>query len=167
MQFLQVSHCLALELLFVAFRSASMYSGLKVAIQILIRIELRGVSRQVEHLDLVAVLSQPAFDDLGMVNPQIIQNQKDFTVGVLDQTLHEVDQDIGVHAALEEPESNLALIGDSRYQIDGLAFRTQANDRGLSFRRISTGMLTVTAQSRLVAPVNLCLFCLCPGLNSR
>ncbi len=84
---MKVSRRLALQLFLVSRRRSFMNSSFEITVQILIRIELRRIGWQVEHLDFVVVLGQPGFDDLGMVNPQIIENQKDLSLGVLDQAI--------------------------------------------------------------------------------
>lgn len=52
-----------------------MNSGLEIAVQIFIRIEFRRVGGQIEHLNFVLVLSQPGFDEFGVMNAESVQDQ--------------------------------------------------------------------------------------------
>jgi len=160
-----MSHRFTLQLLLVPPWFSFVKTRFQVTIQILVGVELGRVGGQVKHLDFFLVLHQPGFGYLGMVNPQIVLNQKDFSVGVLGQTLHEIDQNISVHATLEESESDFTPVGDRRDQVDGLAPCVQLNDRRLAFRYVAAGMLAVIAQSRLITPVNLSVFCLCASMK--
>ena len=47
----------------------------------------RRVGREVEYLDLVLVLRQTLLDGLGVMDAQIVNDQKDFLFRVLDDTL--------------------------------------------------------------------------------
>lgn len=60
---------------------------LEVGIQTLLRIQLWAVAGQIKELDFVLALSGPRLDLAAVMHPQIIQNQKDFLSGILDQGL--------------------------------------------------------------------------------
>ena len=100
---------------------------------------------------------QPCFEDLCMVNPQVIQDQVNLPLCALDQPLAEIHQQIGIHAALEDAEAHLALIIDCRDHVDGNPFRIEPYDRRLALGRVAPFMLTVVAYPGLIAPVDLCL----------
>ena len=59
-----------------ACRSVCRHGMLDVSIRHFVRVEFRAVARQVEHYNLVAVLCQPSLHRLTVVDPQVIQNQK-------------------------------------------------------------------------------------------
>ena len=146
---------LGFQLSFASSRCAAMNAGLEIAVHVFIRVQFGRVGWQVEHVDPVLVLGQPGLDYLGVMNTQIVENQEYLAPGVLDQTLHEVDQDAGIHRAIEDTEADIALIGDGRDQVDGLPFCVQADDGCLSLGRIAPTMLAVTAMTGLAAPVDL------------
>ena len=47
----------------------------------------RRVGREIENLDLVLVLRQPFLNGLGVMDAQIVDDQKDLLFRVLDETL--------------------------------------------------------------------------------
>ena len=69
---------------------------LEIGVGHLVRVELRAVARQVEHLDLVLVLGKPRLHGLAVVHPQVVQDQVDLASRVLDEPAQEVDQDVRV-----------------------------------------------------------------------
>ena len=52
----------------------------------------RTITGQVEHLDHFPVFFQPCFDWLAVMHPQVVQNQEDFSAGILDQRLKKFNQ---------------------------------------------------------------------------
>lgn len=76
-----------------------MYHAFKVAVEVLIWIQLRRASRQEEHLQITLdrLAFQPSFHDFGMVYPQVIKNQKDFAGRRFDQRAQEFHQNLGGH----------------------------------------------------------------------
>ena len=89
-----------------------------------------------------------------MVNTQIVQNEKNFPFRRLDQTATEVDQDVHFHAAFEYLESHLALFGDSGNHIGRGYTGVNPNHVSLALGGVSSFMLAITTQTRLVTPVN-------------
>lgn len=49
---------------------------LQVRVEHLVRVELRAVAGQIEHLDMLLVLLQPGLDGLAVVNFEVVQNQE-------------------------------------------------------------------------------------------
>ena len=64
-----------------------MNACLQVTIQILIRVQLWRVGRQVEDLYFIVVFSKPCLDLAGIVSTQIVEYQKYFALGVIGQSL--------------------------------------------------------------------------------
>ena len=56
-------------------RLALKHPSLEIVIQILIRVQLRAIRRQIENLNLLFVLLQPLLDRLAIMNSQIVQDQ--------------------------------------------------------------------------------------------
>ena len=48
-----------------------------------IRVQFWRVTREKEHFDALHVLFQPSLNDLAVVDPQVIENQKNLSTGVL------------------------------------------------------------------------------------
>ena len=166
--FLQHPHVrenLLLELLFVPRRLAAVHTGLEITVEILVRVEFRGVRRQVEHFDLIVMVRQPCLEYLRMVNPQVIQDQVNLPLCALDQPLAEINQQIGIHAAFEDAKTYLALIVDRRDHVDGNTLGVEPDNRRLALGRVSPFMLTVVAHPGLIAPVDLRLPCLGLGFD--
>ena len=89
--------------------------------------------REIKDLDLDLVARQPILNRLGVMDAQIVDDQKDLLLRVLDETLHEVDEDRDVQRTLVEIEPHEAAIvhgGDHarRELLSGLR-----QDRRLSF----------------------------------
>ena len=54
-------------------RNAVAGNGLfEVIVEVLIRIEFRAVSGQIEHFDVFFVLFEPPFDEFGVMDPEVV-----------------------------------------------------------------------------------------------
>ena len=95
-----------------------MHPGLQIAIQIFVRIQLWGIRGEKEEFDGLCVIFQPVLHHSGMMDPQIVQNQKDLPIRLLEQLLDEFDKHLRVHGVLVQHEPHLPLIGDRRDHID-------------------------------------------------
>jgi hypothetical protein len=157
----------AFEPIAFGMRQAPMNTTLQFTVEIFVRIELRGVGREVEELDLVAVTGHPRTDLARVVHPQIVHNQKHLALGVLDQPLHEPDQQIGIHATVVDHESHHALVADRRDDLGAHAPRRHAGHRSLAGRRKAPAEGTVTAKTGLITPVNHRPLGLRAGLDLR
>src|ERR1035441_8053219 len=93
-----IAHILMLEVILDALRlflnaAQSAYSGsceslsgsggsgrgdslLEIGVEQFVRIQFRRIAGQIKDLDLVVVLLPSALDQLGVVNPQVVQDQK-------------------------------------------------------------------------------------------
>ena len=89
----------------------------QVRIEHLIGVELGAVAGQVEHLDRIAVLRQPGLDRLGVMHPQVVQDQKHLLALAFDQTTQEVDQERGVECAFKDaPGANASQLSPERLE---------------------------------------------------
>lgn len=76
--------------------------GFEVPVQVFVGIDLRRVRREIEDLNLIHPLRQPCGDPLGVMDFQVIENQKDFLAAVGDQPFHETNEQVGVHGFFNE-----------------------------------------------------------------
>ncbi len=70
----------------------AVHPRLEVPVQVLVRVELRRVGRQVEELYLVAVGAEPGPDNLRVVHFEVVQDQEDLPARVLDEPREEPDE---------------------------------------------------------------------------
>ncbi len=88
---------------------------LEVPVEVLVRVALRRVGRQVEHLDLLLMLLHPGSDLLRMVRPQVVEYQEHLVpFVVLHEPLHEANGRLGGGRAFEELEPHQALAAAGR-----------------------------------------------------
>jgi hypothetical protein len=52
----------------------------------------RRIGREIKDLDFVLVARQPILNRLGVMDAQIVDNQKDLLLRVLDETEHNPDE---------------------------------------------------------------------------
>lgn len=131
---------------------------LEIGIEAFVRIELRAVRQQVKYLGPVAILVQPFPHDLGVMRAQVVENQENLAVSVLDPSLEEVDQNLGIERTVETHPAPLAPVGGSRGQRDVLAFVANANYRRLALTGLTASANVVGTKPGFVAPVNLGAF---------
>ena len=62
--------------------NAAMHPRLEVAVQVLVGIQLRGVGRQIEHLDRLSVRLEPGADHRGVVDLEVVEDQKHLPGGL-------------------------------------------------------------------------------------
>ena len=140
---------------------------LQVTIEILVRIELGRVRREIAKLDGLRMLRHPRLDRSSMMDPQIVENQDDFPLGIFDQAVHELNEPLRIHAAFKQAKAHFPLVVDRRNHVERLSVDLQAQHRGLALRSIAASMLTVGPQARLIPPVDLRPFALRSSLNRR
>ena len=129
--------------------------ALEVAIHEFIRVQFWGVPREKKHFDALHVLFQPSLNDLAVVDPQVIENQKNHFPGVPHQSLHKAYQYLRRHRLLIHQESHGTAVIDGRDQVDPLSFGLRQHEDGLlAFWRIASVMLN-RGDPGLIAPVNL------------
>lgn len=144
-----------------------MHLLLEVAIQVLVRVELRGVSGQKEHLDPFPPLVQPGLDPLAVMHTLVVQNQEDLTpLGVPNQPPPEADQHGRRHGFPIQHEAQLAPLGHRRIMFEAkrlpLTSRTGVRPAGAAASR-----MTITAQAGFIASVNLAALGLGAPLDLR
>src|SRR5690554_5904427 len=146
-----------------------MQHTLQVAVEVLVRIQLRGVGRKEEYFQIAfdRLALQPALYDFGVVYPQVIQDQKDLAGRRFDQCTQKFLQNFGGHGRLVQHEAHSALVGDRRNHVERYTLGGQWLDRGLSLRGIAATVLGIVFDTRLVTPENLGILCFGTGLNLR
>ena len=126
----------------------------QITIQVLIRVELGRVGRQVEHFDLIRVLFQPLVHQLAVMYSQVVDDQKHLSVHILDQSPHKANQRIGVHGVPVDHKADLSLIGDRGDQIDPVRLCRQDNRRSLAPRSVASAVVAAVAQPGFIRPMN-------------
>ena len=84
----------------------------EVIVEVLIRIEFRAVSGQIEHFDVFFVLFEPPFDEFGVMDPEVVYNEDDLAFSVLDELFEKAYQKIRVEGLFECHPLHLALVVD-------------------------------------------------------
>ena len=138
-----------------------MHRNLQSVIQIFVRVVFRRIGRQKKHLNFILSFLQPGRDKLAMMNLQIVQNQEHFPFRVADQTLQEADQALLVHGVLINHETDFPLTVDRRNHIDALSFRFHRQHGRMTLGRKTTLYDFTVADSGLICPINLGVFCFC------
>ena len=87
-----------------------MNPGLQITVQIFIWIQFGRIRGQKEQFDFVFMLIDPVFDNMTMMNSQIVQNQKYLFVGILYQSFAELDKGLRVHCLIVDHETHFALL---------------------------------------------------------
>src|SRR5450755_2816404 len=88
------------------------------------------------------------------MDAQIVDNQKDLLLRVLDETLHEINEDRDVQRTLVELEPHEAAIANGGDHTRRELLSRLRQDRRLSFWRVTFADLIPVANTRLIAPVN-------------
>jgi hypothetical protein len=101
------------------------------------------------------------------MDAQIVDDQKNLLLRVLDETLHEIDEDRHVQRALVEPEPHQAAIAHCGDHARRKLLSSLRQDRRLSFRRVTAADLIPVADAGLVAPVDRRLLALRPRRDRR
>lgn len=95
-----------------------MHPSLQITIEIFVRVQFRGIGREKKEFDVLRIILQPCLDYSGMMDTQIVQNEKDLSLRILEQLLDEFRQHLRIHAVLVHHESHLPLIGDGRDHVN-------------------------------------------------
>jgi hypothetical protein len=95
---------------------------------------------------------------MAMMNPQVIQNQKDLSISILDQSFAKFDKGLRVHCPIVDHETNFTLIGNRRDQVDSFLFCIEPYGRGFASWGVASAILTVAAKPGFIAPAYLSVF---------
>ena len=106
---------------------------LEVGVGHFVGIEFGAVARQVEDFDGIGMPGQPGFDWLGVVNPEVVEDQVDLLVRVFDQPGQKVDEDVGVQRAVKDLPAHLPLVGDAGDDRQAVAAVGDPDHRRLAF----------------------------------
>ena len=85
------------QFIFGACRCFLTNCALQIAVYKFIRVILRSIWRQIENLNTIFMLFKPFLNLFRVMNPQIIENQKYFFVGITNQPIHKIDKLSGIH----------------------------------------------------------------------
>lgn len=132
---------------------------LEVPVEVLVRVALRCVGRQVEHLDLVLMGLYPSGYVLGMVSSEVVEYQEHLLpLAVLYESLHEAEGRLGRGGTFKELEPHQALAADGRDHRQAEALAGGRQHRRMSRRDITSHPVTVLRYHRLVGPVDDAVF---------
>ena len=113
------------------------------------------------------MLIDPVFDNMTMMNSQIVQNQKYLFVGIFYQSFAKFDKSLRVHCLIVDHETDFTLIGNRRDQVDPFLFCIEPNSRGLTSWGVASTMLAVAAKPCLITPIYFSVFFLGSCCNGR
>jgi len=134
---------------------------LKVLVEVPVRVALRRVGRQVEHLYLVRMRLHPGGHLLGMVRPEIVENEEDLVpFAVPYEPLHEAKGRLCRRGTIQKFESHQALAADGRDHGQTKALAGGCQHRRVSRWRIASYPMTILRHCGLVGPVNGAVFLL-------
>lgn len=134
---------------------------LEVPVEVFVRVALRRVGRQVEHLDLVLMRLHPGGHLLGMVRPEIVENEEDLVpLAAPYEPLHEAKGRLCRRGTIQEFESHQALAADGRDHGQTKALAGGCQHRRVSRRGIASYPVTILCHRRLVGPVDGAVFLL-------
>ncbi len=145
---------------------SGMYRNFKSVIQVFIRIIFWSIWWQEKYLNFLLVLIQPGCGKLAMMNFQIVQDQEHFSLWITDQTRHEADQTLLVHAVRIEHKTNLALAADCRNHIDPLPLGFHQQYRRTALRWKAALDDFAVAYASFIGPIDDGVFCFCTLWNS-
>ncbi len=104
------------------------------------------------------MLLNPIFDNIAVMNTQIIENQINFFPGIFDQAITEFYEYLRVHSFIVKHEPYFPLVGNRGDQADTLTPGIAADNRGLSFRTIAASLMIGVAKTRFNSPIDFGLF---------
>src|SRR5215204_441673 len=107
-------------------------SLLQIGVQALVGVELWAVGRKIKHLQALHLLRQPFAHQLGMVHPEVVQDQEHLAPDSLDESLEETNQDLGIQGANKHHPADLTLVGHSRNQRETLSVATYLDHGSLA-----------------------------------
>ena len=104
--------------------------------------------------DLVFPLVHPLPHLFGMMDPQVIHDEEYLVLRVVEQTLQEIDEALGIDGTIMQTQPHQTLIGHGRYHRDAVPARRVQQLRRLPAQRAASNPSRVLADGRLVGPVD-------------
>lgn len=130
-----------------------MEQRIQVAIQILVWVELRGVGRQEEQLDVFRVLFQPVPNLAAVMHTQVVQNQKTPCVRHPEPGGPGIESaQGGCHRFPVKHEANFTLIGDGRDYVGGKPVAGYPLNRCLACWCTAPAVLAIATDACFVPP---------------
>ena len=136
-------------------RPASFTVPFHVVVQVLHRVQLRRVRRQVEHLDLVPVRRHPGLHLRRLVGLQPVRDQQDLPRRPRDQPGQEQQEHRRVERPLVRHEPDRPLVADGRDLVDPDVRPGHLHRRPLPFAGVAVAGVVVRRHADLVGPQNL------------
>src|SRR3990172_6361674 len=109
----------------------------------------------------------PPRNKAGNMHGMLVYDQKDFALGMANQTSKKYHKNGCIESSLKDHEGQLPPIGDRRDHVAAKALARPRNHRGLPTPTPASSGLVVGTHSRLVAPKNRCALPLGSGTDRR
>ena len=138
--------------------------GLNVLVKHLVRVQIRTVGRQEKHLHPRTMSIQPVADRLAPVHRVPIDDQKNLSLGMLDQSTQKPNKHPRRKMPLEHHERQITSIGNRRKDVCPETVACPGSYRSLPSRGIRPSRLMIRTGPHRVPPIQLCLlyFGTCP-----
>jgi hypothetical protein len=138
-----------------AGRCCLCHALLEIGVEQLVRVQFRRVTGQIEDLDLAGVRRELLPYRLGVMHPQVIEDQEDLLLLSARQPIEKANQNPGVQGAGEDPPTHLPFVGHGGNHTQALAAGVGAHRRSPPLGGMAAAAPIVRAQAGLVAPLNL------------
>ncbi len=139
---------------FVVRQAGRIDLSLQVVVQILVRVQLRRVTRQVEYFDPLLMRRHPRLHCRGHVRPQAVHDQEHFPRCAPQQPAQEHQEQGCRHRLRVGHEPNLAVVRDRRDLVRSDVRVRHILGRGFPPRRIAPRRLLVRGHADLVTPMD-------------
>ena len=147
---------------------ARVHTGLEVGVQIFIWVQSRAVAGQVEQLYALSVLFYPLGHLPGMVHAQVVDDQEHFALRLFAQPFEKLNKPVRIQAFPVEHETQLALIGQGRNQLDSASPGLREHQHWpLAAWRVTARVMFNRTDCRLIGPTYFGSFGLGTLLNGR
>ena len=153
--------CLIFKLFLGVRQITRMNIFLQDVVQVFVGIELRRIRRKKEKFNLIFTLRNPFFNDFSVMNFEIIQNQKNFSVVTFNQTTEKFNQKLLRQSVGITHKFAMTLSIYCGDHIDFFFFDRQFHDRCNTCGRKSSLIIFLVANSRFIAEENYSVFFFC------
>src|SRR5512136_2188697 len=131
--------------------------GLNVLVKHLVWVQIRTVGWQEKHLHPRTMSIQPVADRLAPMHRVSIDDQKNLSLGMLDQSTQKPNKHLRRKMSLEHHERQIASIGNRRKDICPETVPCPRSYRSLPPRGIRPSRLMIRTGPHRVPPIQLCL----------
>ena len=90
-----------------------MNSGFQITIEVLVGIEFWAIGRQPKKAHPAFRPFNPLLNRFAVMDPQIVEHQKDLAINVIEESAQKFDENIAVEVLFVEHKPDFALVGDA------------------------------------------------------